>query len=78
MLAAPPKPLPLKAALPKKPLKVMPDLSGLTIRQALDVLHRSGLYCHFEGSGLAVGQEPPPGTTITPGGTCSVTFSSQP
>jgi cell division protein FtsI (penicillin-binding protein 3) len=36
------KPLQLQGAAPKKPLKVMPDLSGLTIRQALNLLHRSG------------------------------------
>jgi beta-lactam-binding protein with PASTA domain len=66
-----------RQALPKKPLQVMPDLSGLTIRQVLDVLHRSGLRCRFEGSGQAVSQEPAPGTAITPSTTCRVRFRSQ-
>ncbi|MEW6659907.1 MAG: penicillin-binding protein [Thermodesulfobacteriota bacterium] len=74
---APLKPMKLQAATPKKPLEVMPDLSGLTIRQVLNLLHRSGLHCRFEGSGLAVGQEPAPGTSITPGTTCSVKFRSR-
>ena len=73
----PPKPMKLRAAIPKKPLQVMPDLSGLTIRQALDLLHRSGLHCLFEGSGRAVSQDPAPGTSITPGATCSVKFQSR-
>jgi cell division protein FtsI (penicillin-binding protein 3) len=76
--AAPPrKPLKLQTAAPKKPLKVMPDLNGLTIRQVLNLLHRSGIHCRFEGSGLAVSQEPAPGTSITPGSTCSVRFRSR-
>ncbi len=75
--AAPRKPLQLQTAAPKKPLEVMPDLSGLTIRQVLNLLHRSGLHCRFEGSGLAVGQEPAPGASITPGATCLVRFRSQ-
>ena len=61
----------------RKPLEVMPDLNGLTIRQVLDLLHRSGLRCHFEGSGLAFSQEPAPGTAITPKTTCLVKFRSQ-
>jgi cell division protein FtsI (penicillin-binding protein 3) len=71
------KPRELRTAVPQKPLEVMPDLSGLTIRQVLDLLHISGIHCHFEGSGLAVSQEPSPGTSITPGSTCLVRFRSQ-
>jgi len=56
------------------PMNVMPDLRGYTIRQVLDLLHRCGLHCRFEGSGLAVGQDPPPGTAINPGETCVVRF----
>jgi len=74
---APKKPLQLQSPTPKKPLEVMPNLSGLTIRQVLNLLHRSGLRCRFEGSGLAVSQEPTPGTSITPGATCVVRFRSR-
>jgi len=73
----PPAPMELQASKIQKPLNVMPDLSGLTIRQVLDLLHRSGLHCRFEGSGLAVSQNPAPGTAITPGATCSVKFRSR-
>jgi cell division protein FtsI (penicillin-binding protein 3) len=59
------------------PLTVMPDLQGKTIRQVLDVLHRAGIRCRLEGSGLAVSQEPLPGTPISPGDICSVKFQSR-
>ena len=48
----------------------------ITIRQVLTLLNRSGLHCRFEGSGMAVSQEPVPGTVITPGTTCVVKFKS--
>lgn len=67
---------PTKLKIPQGPLTVMPDLRGYTIRQVLTVLNRSGLHCRFEGSGMAVSQEPEPGTTITPGATCVVKFKS--
>ncbi len=61
----------------KGEMKVMPDLRGLTIREALDVLHRAGLRCHFEGSGRAVAQEPVPGQPLGRGGYCAVRFEAQ-
>jgi cell division protein FtsI (penicillin-binding protein 3) len=67
---------PPKLELPPGPLTVMPDLKGYTIRQVLTLLNRSGLHCRFEGSGMAVNQEPAPGTAITPGATCVVKFKS--
>ena len=67
---------PAKRPIPPGPLTVMPDVRGYTIRQVLTLLNRSGLHCRFEGSGMAVNQEPAPGTAITPGDTCSVQFNS--
>jgi len=68
--------LPDRLEIPKKPLTVMPDLKGYTIRQVLNLLTRSGLQYHLEGSGMAVSQEPSPGTNISPGATCLVKFQS--
>ncbi len=67
---------PPKLEIPQGPLTVMPLLRGYTIRQVLTLLNRSGLHCRFEGSGMAVSQEPAPGTAITPGATCLVKFKS--
>ena len=79
--AQPPAPtlaqlLPGRLEIPKEPLTVMPDLKGYTIRQVLNLLTRSGLKYRLEGSGMAVSQEPSPGTTISPGATCRVKFQS--
>jgi cell division protein FtsI (penicillin-binding protein 3) len=63
-------------AKPKEPLKVMPDVRGLTIRQVLDLLHQAGVRCKLDGSGLAVAQDPAPGATLSPGDVCSVKFQS--
>jgi len=68
--------LPDRLEIPKEPLTVMPDLKGYTIRQVLNLLTRSGLKYRLEGSGMAVSQEPSPGTTISPGATCRVKFQS--
>ena len=68
--------LPTRLEMPKGPLTVMPDLKGYTIRQVLDLLTRSGLKCRLEGSGMAVSQEPSPGTSLSPGGVCLVKFQS--
>jgi cell division protein FtsI (penicillin-binding protein 3) len=59
------------------PLTVMPNLQGKTIRQVLDLLHRAGIRCRLEGSGLAVSQDPAPGAPIAPGDLCSVKFQSR-
>jgi len=60
--------------LPSEPLKVMPDLKGMTIRRVLGLMQKSGVQCRTKGSGLAVSQEPPPGTPIQPGALCEVKF----
>ncbi len=65
---------PSKPPAPQGPLTVMPDFRGYTIRQVVDMLNRAGMRCRFEGSGLAVGQDPPPGTAINPGENCVVRF----
>ena len=64
----------VRPELASGPLKVMPDLRGMTIRRAVKLLHRSGVRCHLHGSGLAVAQEPPPGYPLEPGVVCVVKF----
>ena len=69
--------MPKQAAAPEPPpgpLKVMPDLRGMTIRRAVRLLHGAGVRCRMQGSGLAVSQDPPPGTPLEPGTTCVVKF----
>jgi cell division protein FtsI (penicillin-binding protein 3) len=63
---------------PSAPLKVMPDLRGMTIRRAMKLLTCSGVRCHMKGSGLAVSQDPPPGTPIESETRCVVMFEPHP
>jgi cell division protein FtsI (penicillin-binding protein 3) len=56
------------------PLKVMPDLTGMTMRRAMKVLSKSGVRCRVKGTGLAVSQDPPAGTPMEPGNCCVVQF----
>jgi cell division protein FtsI (penicillin-binding protein 3) len=60
------------------PLKTMPDLKGLTMRRAVKILKGSGVNCQVQGSGLAVFQEPPPGTPLKPETACVVKFQQNP
>lgn len=61
-----------------EPVKVMPDLRGLTMRQVVSLLQKAGLRCRTLGSGLAVSQNPPPGTPVQPGTFCEVRFNPHP
>jgi cell division protein FtsI (penicillin-binding protein 3) len=64
--------------IPTEPVKVMPDLRGMTMRQVVSLLQKSGLRCRALGSGLAVAQNPPPGTPVQPGTICEVRFNPHP
>jgi hypothetical protein len=49
---------------------VMPDLVGLTAREAAVSAARRGLMVHLEGSGAVVAQEPLAGALVEPGQAC--------
>ena len=59
---------------PCKPVKVMPNLQGMTMRHAMKLMSASGVRCQARGSGLAVSQTPLPGTPLEPGADCVVQF----
>jgi cell division protein FtsI (penicillin-binding protein 3) len=46
--------------------EVMPDLAGLTLREALTRLAASGAKVQVNGTGIVISQEPGPGTRIGP------------
>jgi beta-lactam-binding protein with PASTA domain len=48
----------------------MPDLKGLTLRQALQSIAGLELEVNVTGSGQVVGQSPPPGTLVQPNALC--------
>lgn len=52
----------------------VPDLRGLTMREAARRLGVVGLRLEVVGTGLATGQDPPPGAKLLPGAAVRVTF----
>jgi cell division protein FtsI (penicillin-binding protein 3) len=52
----------------------VPDLSGLSLRDALVTLQGAGLSIRTHGSGRVVAQSPASGTPLPPGGTVEVTL----
>jgi cell division protein FtsI (penicillin-binding protein 3) len=54
--------------------QLMPDLRGLSMRKAAEVLKNYPIEPILEGSGKAVSQKPMPGTAITRGTRCMVQF----
>lgn len=55
---------------------IIPDLTGMTMRQAGGLLSKSELHFNFSGSGLVTQQSPESGKVVTKGTTISVKFSS--
>jgi cell division protein FtsI (penicillin-binding protein 3) len=61
-------------AEPQVKNQLMPDLRGLSMRKAAEVLKNYPLEPILEGSGKAVSQRPSPGTAISQGTRCLVQF----
>ena len=57
--------------------RLMPDLTGLSMRQVLDVLSGCGLEMEFQGSGRVVAQMPHPGAPVDAGSPGTVYFERQ-
>jgi cell division protein FtsI/penicillin-binding protein 2 len=51
---------------------IVPDLRGLSARDALRTLARLGLVSRVKGTGLVVDQLPPPGSVLERGATCTL------
>ena len=56
----------------------LPDLRGLSAREALRVLTKMGLTARLTGNGAVTRQTPPPGTPIEPGMTCELRLERTP
>jgi beta-lactam-binding protein with PASTA domain len=50
----------------------LPDLRGMSAREALRELARIGLTARMEGDGVVVEQNPPAGSPFEPGTSCSL------
>jgi membrane peptidoglycan carboxypeptidase len=56
----------------------MPDVRGLSARDALRTLTRVGLSARLDGAGFVLDQSPAPGTMVIPGATCALKLGRQP
>jgi cell division protein FtsI/penicillin-binding protein 2 len=77
-VAAPPVAIARAAARAGDDPTVMPDLSGLSAREAVRALARLGMTPHARGAGVVLDQDPPPGTPIEPGGACRLSLGRIP
>ena len=73
------------AEKPREPLllksddpSIMPDLRGLSLREAALIAARHGLTVQIRGRGVVLGHMPLPGTPIEPGMSCSLDLSPRP
>jgi membrane peptidoglycan carboxypeptidase len=56
----------------------LPDLTGMSAREALRELARLGLSARMQGTGVVVDQVPPAGAPLEPGGTCTLVLNRRP
>jgi len=53
----------------------LPDLRGMSAREALRELARLGLTARMEGTGIVVDQSPEAGSPLEPGATCTLVLN---
>ena len=56
----------------------LPDLTGMSAREALRELARLGLTARMQGAGVVVHQDPPAGSPLEPGATCTLILNRRP
>ncbi|MGH9218310.1 MAG: penicillin-binding transpeptidase domain-containing protein, partial [Vicinamibacterales bacterium] len=56
----------------------VPDLTGMSAREALRELARLGLSARMQGGGVVVQQHPPAGAALEPGATCTLVLNRRP
>jgi cell division protein FtsI (penicillin-binding protein 3) len=76
--AAAPMVGPAVVSLPSNAETGVPDLTGLSAREALRELARLGLSARMKGAGFVVDQHPPPGSPLEPGATCTLVLNRLP
>ena len=69
---------PAVVALPANAETGVPDLTGMSAREALRELSRLGLSARMQGAGVVVQQHPPAGSPLEPGATCTLVLNRRP
>jgi cell division protein FtsI (penicillin-binding protein 3) len=76
--AASPMVAPAVVALAASAETGVPDLTGMSAREAVRELARLGLTARMRGTGVVVDQNPPPGSPLEPGATCTLVLNRRP
>jgi cell division protein FtsI (penicillin-binding protein 3) len=66
---------PLISLVADDPLGIVPDLHGLSAREAARQLVRLGLTPHLTGDGFVISQDPPAGAALDPGVVCHLVLT---
>ena len=64
------RPGPVVSLVAHAPPGTVPDLRGLSAREAIRALVKIGLTARVSGNGFVISQDPPPGTPLESGGWC--------
>ena len=78
---APPAPIVAPAVVALNgdaPDSALPDLTGMSAREALRELARLGLTARMQGAGVVIDQTPAAGSLIEPGGSCTLVLNRRP
>jgi membrane peptidoglycan carboxypeptidase len=62
--------LPIVSLMPDGPPGMVPNLHGMSAREAVRTLVKLGLTAHVSGDGFVMSQNPPAGTVLEPGAVC--------
>lgn len=65
---------PVVSLIADGPPGTIPDLRGMSARQAVRAVVKLGLNAHVSGDGVVVSQAPPPGMPLEPGAFCRLTL----
>ena len=70
-----PGPAPVATFVSFRGRVLLPDFSGLSRREVMQITDESGIRARFSGEGRATHQSPPPGTVLPAGGTVFIELS---
>ena len=71
-------PPPLVSLVADGPAGTVPDLRGLSAREAIRKLVKIGMNARASGDGFVVSQDPAPGSPLGAGGTCRLVLDRAP
>jgi hypothetical protein len=69
---------PIVSLVADGPAGAVPDLRGLSARDAMRELARLGLTARIDGDGVVVSQDPAAGSVLGPGGVCRLVLDRAP